>query len=424
MYKIKGEARDMETKQQSVFKNRNYTFLFIGQFISKLGDQIYDFGLGWYILSITHSSSKMGIFLMIGLLPPVIMEPFTGIIADKFSRRKIMIAMDMIRFFIVSFLAVLLCCNMLHIWTLYIAAAALGICGSVFNPASDSIVPNIVEKDQLAQASSLEQFYSSICSVIGMLLGGILFGTLGIKIILIFNAISYFISGFCEFCIRLSKNNASLQMKNINFKGIMNELAAGFKFLVQNKALRIIFLYISFLSFLIYPVGMIYIPYIFNVIFKSTSFQCSLVQASFFIGIIIGAVIIPKIMKNKSFTDVLFKGVKIIFIIEFLVAVPIFPFFIKHLNLWMMVIYYFAISTVMGFAMCSMNIPFYVMLQSKVPDEIRGRVLGLIGSLIMAVTPVSYLIGGFLAQNIPMYIIGCVTSLLIGSSILIFRKDR
>lgn len=99
----------------------------------------------------------------------------------------------MLRIFIVSFLAVLLYCNKLYIWVIYIAAAVLGICGAIFNPASDAIVPNIVEKDQLVQASSLEQFYSSVCNVIGMLLGGILFGLIGINIIFIFNAVSYFI---------------------------------------------------------------------------------------------------------------------------------------------------------------------------------------------------------------------------------------
>lgn len=409
---------------QSVFKNKNYLLLFIGQFISKLGDQIYDFGLAWYVLSITHSSVKMGILLMIGLLPPVIMGPFTGIIADKFSRRKIMIIMDLARFFIVSFLAVLLYCNKLYIWVLYIAAAVLGICGSIFNPASDAIVPNIVEKDQLVQASSLEQFYSSICNVIGMLLGGILFGLIGINMIFIFNAVSYFISGVCEFGIRIPRSRLVSQMKDLSFRKVISELGGGFKFLAQNKGLRIVFLYFSFLSFLIFPVGMIYIPYMFNVILKSTSFQCSLVQASFFIGIVIGAMIIPKIMTNKGFVDVLFRGVKTIFLIELLVAIPMLPIVTKQLSLLAMVVYYFAISAVMGLAMCSMNIPFYVMFQSRVPDEVRGRVMGLVGSLIMAVTPISYLLGGYLAQYIPLYIIGFATSLLIGLSILIMLRFK
>lgn len=416
--------KNKKMQLESVFENRNYLFLFIGQFVSKLGDQIYDFGLAWYVLSITHSSAKMGILLMIGLLPPVIMGPFTGIIADKFSRRKIMIIMDFMRFSIVSFLAVLLCYNMMHIWVLYIAAAVLGICGAIFNPASDAIVPNIVEKEQLVQASSLEQFYSSICNVIGMLLGGILFSLIGINMILIFNAVSYFISGICEFCIRLPRNNVISQIKDLSYRKVISELGAGYKFLTQNNGLHIVFLYFSFLSFLIFPVGMIYIPYMFNIILKSTSFQCSLVQASFFIGIVIGAMIIPKIIKNKNFVDVLFRGVKTIFFIEFLVAVPMLPIVTKHLSLLTMVIYYFVISAIMGLAMCSMNIPFYVIFQSKVPDEVRGRVMGLVGSLIMAVTPISYLLGGYLAQNVPIYIIGFATSLLIGCSILIVSRFK
>jgi MFS family permease len=100
---------------QSVFKNPNFLFLFSGKVISQLGDQIYAFALSWFILDITKSSLAMSIFLVINCFIGAVVSPFGGIIADRFSRKKILVWMDAIRGIIVVLSTLLLYLQLMQI---------------------------------------------------------------------------------------------------------------------------------------------------------------------------------------------------------------------------------------------------------------------------------------------------------------------
>jgi MFS family permease len=77
-----------------LLKNRNFVLLYSGKLVSLLGDQIYLIALSWYILSATHSPIAAGLLFMMGALPSVLIGPFTGVLADWFERRTILIPKD------------------------------------------------------------------------------------------------------------------------------------------------------------------------------------------------------------------------------------------------------------------------------------------------------------------------------------------
>jgi len=143
-------------KPKSVFENNNFMLLFSGKIISQLGDQIYAFSLSWYILDITKSSIAMSMFLVINCLIGAVISPFGGIIADRFARKKILVWMDVIRGIILTITALLLYLQMMQLWMLYISTIILAFCGSIFSPAVSAIIPNVVEENQLLQASSMD----------------------------------------------------------------------------------------------------------------------------------------------------------------------------------------------------------------------------------------------------------------------------
>jgi MFS transporter, DHA3 family, macrolide efflux protein len=188
----------IQLKPPSIFLNRNFLMLFYGKIISQLGDQIYAFALSWYILDLTKSSFQMAIFLVINTIAVAAISPFGGIIADRLNRRAIMVWMDIISGLIVLVAALLLYQNSLQIWMLYMSALILGFCGAIFMPAASAIIPNIVMEDQLTEASSANQFTTSFCTMVGMLISGILYTWIGIFAIFMFNALSFFISGVME----------------------------------------------------------------------------------------------------------------------------------------------------------------------------------------------------------------------------------
>lgn len=406
---------------RSVFRNQNFLFLFIGKFISMMGDQIYIFALGWYILSITKSGAKMGMLLAIGLLPAVIVGPFAGVIADRFNRKNIIVIMDLARFAIVLTMAFLLQQGLLYLWVLYLGTALLEICGAIFNPAASAIIPNIVEENQYTQAASMDQLIWSTCIVLGMLTGGILFGLLGIAAIFVINAISFLLSGILEFSVKAPKQiNQGAQAKS----SILDELASGYRFLKNNKGLFAVYIYFAVINFLLLPIGNIYIPYVFNVLLKSSSIQLAVVQASFFIGMIIGAVVMPRFLDKIKVRKTLITSSLIVVSIELLGSVTVTPILMKSLSIWTIAIIFVGLSVLLGVSMSLFNIQIQVIFQRKVSDDVRGRVSALVSALVSGIIPVSYLISGFMANNIPIYLIMVCTSFSLLLSIAILSKVK
>ena len=84
-----------------MFKNKNLVYLFLGQLISYTGDSIYMIALPWLILDITNSSSTTALVTMSSYLPTLIFGIFTGALVDKYSKKRVMIISDLLRFSIV-----------------------------------------------------------------------------------------------------------------------------------------------------------------------------------------------------------------------------------------------------------------------------------------------------------------------------------
>ncbi len=167
----------------SLFRNRNFVLLYSGKLISLLGDQIYLIALSWFVLSITHSPLAAGFLLMSGVLPFVLIGPFAGVLADRFERRSILVAMDGVRGALVTAMALLLWLRLMPIWLLFVGSFLLGSFGAVFNPASSAILPNVVPESQFTKVSAIDQFVWSGCSLFGITAGGILFSLFGIVVV-------------------------------------------------------------------------------------------------------------------------------------------------------------------------------------------------------------------------------------------------
>ena len=393
-------------KPQSVFLNRNFLLLFFGKIISQLGDHIYAFALSWYVLDLTKSSFQMAMFLVIDTLVVSAISPFGGVIADRLNRKGIMVWMDVIRGLVVLLVAFLFSMNLLQIWILYVSAILLGFCGAVFAPASGAIIPNIVEDEQLTEAMSANQFSMSFCTMIGLLISGLLYTWLGIFTIFLFNAISYFISGVMEAAVNIpliERNNfnkpASVYQQL--HKGYM-EIRAGYQYIKGNQAVYYLLLMNTMFNLLGLPIVLIYTPYIFNVLLKATPFQLALPQAAIWVGMILGSFLTSIILHRQKLKHLIFWGFLTLSIFT-LIGVPMLvPAVRSYFNLdnWGVSIFWTIVNTVCGLAVSFFTIPMYVIYQKRIADEYRGRFWGLENALRTAAICSGYFMAGFLAQKV------------------------
>jgi MFS family permease len=151
--------------------DRNFRLIFIGQTLSVLGDGAYVTVLGWFAYQLTHAAGPVAIVLGVVTVAKLVALLFGGALADRYDRRRLMIASDAVRGVALALLATLTWANLTTIAVLAATAALVGLFDSLFNPSFVGIVPSLVDGERLASANGLIGFVRSSGGVAGPALG-------------------------------------------------------------------------------------------------------------------------------------------------------------------------------------------------------------------------------------------------------------
>lgn len=411
-------------KSSSIFKNKNFMFLFTGKLVSQFGDVIYNMAIGWYILATTKSAMAMSIYMAVGTIVYIFMGPLGGVIADRFDRKQLIILMDIIRGVVVAFIGLLMYFHIQSIWLFYIASAILSLCGAIFVPASNALIPNIVENSQLTKANSMGASVQSVSGIVGLIAGGMLYALIGIKSIFILNAVSYGLCAILETFIILNKTEKS-PLEFSAKKHFIKELIETYSFIKTKKGLYIMMWIYTLINFISVPLFAVFLPYIFNQILKTSPIQYSYIGASTAIGFLIGAVILS-LMPERDKSNLYIRGSMVGFCA---LALSIYIGFKGYESGFIsangLVICFVIISLFLGISNSIMNIPIGVLMQRAIPNEMLGKASGLVSTLVMCAIPLGMIAGGIVTDLLPMTVLLFCTSLLLTliTAYLCIQKD-
>ena len=212
--------------------NRNFIMVLIGQIISLFGNTILRFALPLYLLNQTESASLFGIVSACAFIPMIFITPIGGIIADRVNKRNIMVILDFSTAIIT--LVVMLFLGKVNLIILLLSALILlyGIQGA-YQPAVQASMPVLVPSDGIMQANSLVNIISSLSSLIGPVIGGMLFGFLGIKPILLVSVICFLISAIMEIFIIIPVTKKDKRSGVFNI--VICDMKESFKFIFSER---------------------------------------------------------------------------------------------------------------------------------------------------------------------------------------------
>jgi MFS family permease len=175
--------------------NRNFRLLWLAQIVSELGDWFYALAVYSLLLDLTGSKAQaVGLAVVLQVLPSTFAAPTAGVLNDRISRKRIMIGADVVRFFIV--LGMLLVRSSSLVWLVYPLLFVETIGAAFFEPAHNSVIPNIVAEDQVLAANALASITWSFCLAAGASLGGIAAVWLGRDAVFVLNAFSFLLSAW------------------------------------------------------------------------------------------------------------------------------------------------------------------------------------------------------------------------------------
>ena len=154
---------------------RDFAFLWIGLTVSFIGDGIYIIAIAWQTYDLSNSPSALAAVGIAWSLPQVVLLLVTGVLSDRLDRRLLMIAGDVIRGLVIATIGIMSIGGTLTMTSLIVLVVVYGAGQALFGPAFSSIVPQVVPKGLLVQATSLGQFVRPVAwTLIGPLVGGAL----------------------------------------------------------------------------------------------------------------------------------------------------------------------------------------------------------------------------------------------------------
>ena len=382
---------------------RNICLYSIAKTVSLFGSSIYSFALGLYVLQITGSALNFAITLILGTIPMIVMNPFAGVIADKVDKKKLVVCMDLLSGSILIAVYILSSRYGLNLFIIYTTTFLMTVFTTFFGIGLEAAKPNIVSKERLMSINSISKIIDSISLILGPMLGGIVFAVFDIKIFIIINGISFILSGisilFIHFKLFEQNINEECSIREINF---IKDIKEGYSYLMKRKSLKNTFSILISLNFFLGFSVTVPLPYIINTVLNLSSKQFGMIQGTFPVGMIVGAILVKKITDRFSYSYLLKKISFMLAIFMILSGIPVLFKSIEVNNL-VFVTMFCAIMFFLGLMIALIDIPLIYFMQREIPDEYRGRVLSIGLSIGKMMQPIALALSGLLLNHIPAY---------------------
>jgi MFS transporter, DHA3 family, macrolide efflux protein len=384
---------------------RNVWLLLSGRLVSDLGSYLYAFVISLYVLKETGSSMTFSTVLVFNLVPRIILGPFAGVLADRMSRKTLLVLSDLLSGVALLGLFAVVFSSGLHLAIVYTLAALLAVFNTFYQVAVNASIPNLVDEKRLTRVNSLTQSITSLTQVTSPVLGGLVYGLLDVKLFLLINGLSFLVSalagGLLSFNVVTTQVQATAdKVKNRMFR----EMQEGFAFVKKQPALLMLVLFALVFNFLIMAGCEVPVPVLVNQVLHMSSQQFGIISAAFPIGGVVGSLVLSFLPEFDKKFKVFTISFLIHAILVVLCGVPGLPALqqVAQSGLFSM---YTVVYFVFGIVVVFINVPVSTMLMQTTSDEYRGRVFGLIGSLSSVVSPLGLLLSGMLIEQMPAYLI-------------------
>jgi DHA3 family macrolide efflux protein-like MFS transporter len=395
----------------------SFLLLWQGQLVSILGDVVYAVALGFWILEVTGSTALMGALMAASTLPRVVISPIAGVFVDRVDRKKLMILMDVIRGIGVALVGAAAIFGFIEVWMVFVVGVVLGICGAFFSPATSAVIPDITAKSKIVQANSVFAMIQTGGGMVGSPIGGFFYQAFGAAFLFLFNGISYLFSAANLLFAKIPRIFHEKQRSHF-----FSDLGSGFSFVWRFRGLRTIMGVAAIINFFASMAIMLFLPFFrqgagperlpVDIGPAMYGIAVAFFTAGMFLGFGLGsAVKIPPSWRHALFNA---SGMSFMFLCALFPFVRAFPLAC-------------AMLAIAGFGNAVLNVFIMATMQLTVPQDMRGKVFGLMGMLTQGLTPIAFAIGGVLAEFIPVgYLISACFAIdfLAGTPLLFLPSFR
>jgi len=362
-------------------RHRNFRLFFGGQLISLVGTWMQQVAQSWLIYRLTNSSFLLGVVTFAAQFPVFLLGPIGGLAADRINRHRIIIATQTAAMILAFVLAVLTLTHRINEWEIILLSALVGIVNAFDMPGRQAFLVQMVEREDLMNAIAINSSMFNGARVIGPAVAGILVAAIGEGWCFFANGVSYVAVIIGLLMMRIPKSGGTPIGASV-----LAHLAEGMRFVGKMAPVRALLLLLALASFTGMPYAVL-MPIFADKILHSGARGLGILMGTSGIGALIGSVMLT--MKSSV------RGLGTwVAVATAAFGVSLIAFGLSH-SFVISAIALVPVGCAMMVQMSSSN----TLIQSMVPDDLRGRVMGVYTMTFAGMGPLGALLAGSVADR-------------------------
>lgn len=361
---------------------RQFRRIWIGEFISSVGSGMTAFAMAIYVYQMTKSATMVSLVALFAFLPTVLLSPLGGILADRYDRRWMMILGDSLS--VIGLLIVYFAIKMSvsSVVLIFVGITLSSVFGSLLEPAYRATITDLLNEDEYAKASGLVQIATNSKYLISPFLAGILLAKFQVDVILLIDIATFFVTVLTIYSVKKSIPTVKHERKSLNLR---SELSEGLQFLKRDQSVKTLIWLMTAICFFMAFIQTLMAPMILAFSDAKTLGMMESISA---IGMVVGSIVIGIINFKTEFYKILSMALMSTGIFMALTGVTT--------HVWLIIVFCFLFFTSLPFVNTCVD----VLIRTKIPNEVQGRVWGLISLLTQSGFIFAYACCGLLADYV------------------------
>jgi MFS family permease len=385
-------------------RHRNYRLYVAGQGISLIGSWMQQVAVGWLVYRLTNSAFLLGLTGFASQIPHFFISPFVGVLADRWNKHRMFIAVQVLSLIQAAILAALVLSGHIAFRHIILLSLFLGVTNAIDAPVRQSFVVQMVGKMDLENAIILNSALFNGARFVGPAIAGVIIATAGEGVCFLLNALSYIAVLWALACMRLDA-----VLPPADKTGFISGLQEGFVYAYRSLTIRTLLLLISFTSLLGMPY-VILMPVFARDVLAGGPQTLGMLYSATGIGALVGAAYLASRKRIPGLIEVIAAA-------SFLFSIGLIGF---SFSPWLLLSLFLMILA--GFGMMVQMISCNTILQTIVDDDKRGRIMSLYAVSFMGITPIGNLLMGSVAHSLgaSACMLICGVCCIIGAGVFMF----
>jgi MFS family permease len=340
------------------------------------------FALGVYVYQRTHSASSYVLILLCAFLPPFVLKPCGGVLADRYDRRLMMILGDSGASLGLLFIFVMMVTGRIELWHIYLGIALSSVFSAFQEPAYKALITDLLPEEQYARASGLMQLASSAQYLVSPFLAGLLLTVMQVEYIFLLDISTLLLASAIVLWTRKSLGRAAIQTSGQNF---FAELQEGIQAFSKNKGVVHLVLTIMLVLFFVGLLQALLVPMLLNL---TTARTVGVAQSLCASGMILGSLVIGVFGGKQKHVIMLASSL-------FLAGL-----FFAGLGLSTQILFITGAGFLFFATLPFINTSIEVLIRKNIDNRRQGRVWSIISMITYFGSIIAFAAAGFLADQI------------------------